>query len=516
MAQAGAASRWMAARRNAHKFPRRRPAAAVMLPGISDMTTEQLYQQRLNRYVTAMRNEKPDRVPIRPFVAEFTAKYAGLSCQDVAVDYDKAFEAAIKCAKDFDWDAVVANMVYVYMGIAMALGLRYYAVPGIHIPHNVGFNYVEPSENDAFMKADEYDALIADPTGFLYERWLPRVASEITKIGQPSTSRNNIALVKSAMTMLAYFYAFGPQIQRLRTECGTASAIAGIFKAPFDILADKLRGYVGLTMDMQIQPKKVLAACEALAPHLCHVGLTTADPAKRVPIGFWMHRACVPFINPKQFASHHWPTLKPIIEEFWKNGHQTLFYAEGKWHHHFDAFRELPDRSIVFHCDQDDIFDVHRKLHDKFALSGGIPNVLLSYGKPDEVRDFCKRVLREVAGDGGYIMDAGAIMQDDTSIENLRVMTEVTREFGAYASGSYPPPAATPPCDVPAAAAERKQLRGMTGWPAPRVKPGVCFPWEEKKKEFPPITGSEELVQRIWRNVDALGNVYIWQLLLSF
>ena len=32
--------------------------------------TEQLYQERLRRYVAAMRNEQPDRVPIRPFVAE--------------------------------------------------------------------------------------------------------------------------------------------------------------------------------------------------------------------------------------------------------------------------------------------------------------------------------------------------------------------------------------------------------------------------------------------------------------
>ena len=59
------------------------------------MNTEQLYQERLNRYVTAMRNEKPDRIPIRPFVAEFTAKYTGMTCQDVAHDYNKAFEAAI-------------------------------------------------------------------------------------------------------------------------------------------------------------------------------------------------------------------------------------------------------------------------------------------------------------------------------------------------------------------------------------------------------------------------------------
>ena len=393
---------------------------------------ETLYTERLNRYVTAMRNEKPDMVPIRPFVAEFTAKYAGMTCQDVAHDYTKAFEAAVKCAKDFDWDAVVANMVYVWTGLAQAAGLRYYAIPGIHIPANKGFQYREPPENEAFMKADEYDELIDDPTAFLYNTWLPRVSTEVSQIGHGSTYRNNVALVKSAMAMMQYFYAFGPQIARLRSECGTAGAIAGIFKAPFDIIADKLRGYLGLVHDMHTQPQKVLQACEALIPHLVHVGLTTADPGNLLPIGYWMHRGCVPFFNPKQFESHYWPTLKPCVEEFWKNGHQTLFYAEGRWKYHFDTFRELPDRSIVFHCDQDDIFEVHRALHDKFAISGGIPNMMLSWGTADEVRQFCRRVIKEVAADGGYIMDAGAIMQDDTKIENVKAMTEFTREYGVY------------------------------------------------------------------------------------
>lgn len=480
------------------------------------MNTDQLYQERLRRYVTAMRNEKPDRVPIRPFVAEFTARYAGYTCQEVAHDYTKAFEAAIQCARDFDWDAVVPNMVYVWTGLAQAAGLRYYGIPGIGIPHTTGFNYIEPPEHQAFMKEDEYDALIDDPTGFLYNVWLPRVSTEVCKIGEPSTYRNNLSLVKGAMAMLSYFYAFGPQVARLRSECGTVSAISGIFKAPFDIIADKLRGYIGLTMDMRTQPQKVLKACEALMPHLCHVGLTTADPNRLVPIGFWMHRGCVPFINPKQFDSHYWPTLKPIIQEFWKHGHQTLFYAEGKWRYHFDAFTELPDRSIVFHADQDDIFEAHRKLHHKFCLSGGIQNVLLSYGKPEEVRDFCKKVLREVAGEGGYIMDAGAIMQDDTSIENLRLMTAVGREFGAYSAGSFQPPTALPPADVPASAAERPTLAGMAGRAQPKVRPGVCYPWEDKVKELPPITGSQDLMRKIWEDIDAFGNLYIWQLLLSF
>jgi len=358
--------------------------------------------------------------------------------------------------------------------------------------------------------------LIKDPTGFLYNVWLPRVSTEVSKIGEPSTYRNNLSFVKGAMAMLSYFYAFGPQIQRLKTECGCVSAIAGIFKAPFDIIADKLRGYVGLTMDMHTQPEKVLKACEALMPHLCRVGLTTADPGKQAPIGFWMHRGCVPFINPKTFDSHYWPTLKPIIEEFWKNGNQTLFYAEGRWKHHFDTFRELPDRSIVFHCDQDDIFHVHRKLHDKFAVSGGIPNVLLSFGKPEEVRDFTLRVIKEVAKDGGYIMDAGAIMQDDTNVENMKVMTQVCREHGAYSANSYSQPTATSPGETPASVADRQKLTGMAGRPQPRVRPGICFPWEERAKYLPEITGSKELVKKIWEDIDAFGNVYIWQLLLSF
>jgi len=477
---------------------------------------EQLYQQRLNRYVTAMRNEKPDMIPIRPFVAEFTAKYAGFTCQDVAHDYNKAFEAAVKTARDFQWDAVVANMVYVWTGLAQAAGLKYYGIPGVHIPADKGFQYREPPQEEAFMKEDEYDALIDDPTGFLYNVWLPRVSTEVGKIGEASTYRNNLALVKSAMAMMQYFYAFGPQTARLRSECGVAGAIAGIFKAPFDILADKMRGYVGLTMDMHTQPKKVLQACEALMPHLVNVGLTTCDPGKLAPIGFWMHRGCVPFINPRQFASHYWPTLKPCIEEFWKHGHQTLFYGEGRWRYHFDAFRELPDQSIVFHCDQDDIFEVHRSLHDKFALSGGIPNMLLSYGTPEEVRDFVLRVIKEVAKDGGYIMDAGAIMQDDTSIENMKMMTQVCREHGVYSSGSYKTPTATPPCELPSSVESRKNVKGMAGRPAPRIKPGACFPWEERVKDLPEITGDKAMVQRIWEDIDAMGNSYIWQLLLSF
>jgi uroporphyrinogen-III decarboxylase len=474
---------------------------------------ERRYQERLNRYVTAMRTGMPDRVPIRPFVAEFVAKYAGFTCQQVCHDYEKACLAARRCAADFDWDAVVCNMVYVWTGLAQALGLRYYGIPGIHVPANTGFQYREPSEEEAYMKPDEYDELIADPTGFLYNVWLPRVSEDIRGPGQRASYRHNLALVKGSMAMLQYFMALGDQNARLRSESGTVSAIAGILKAPFDIIADKLRGYIGLVMDMHTQPDKVLAACEALAPHLAHVALTTADPTKTVPVGYWMHRGCVPFINREQFHSHYWPTIKPIVEELWAHGHQTLFYAEGKWLPHLDSIMELPPGSIVYHVDQDDVFEVNRKLRGRFCLSGGIPNFLLSFGKPEQVRDYCRRVLQEVARESPYIMDAGAIMQDDTSIENVRVMTDTTLEYGVYSRGSGAPAAFANPG---AAAAAVPSTRRIADFPRTRVPPGVCVPWEQKLKKLPELTGDVDMLRQIWNNIEGLGNTFIWQVLLSF
>jgi len=408
---------------------------------------QQLYAERLKRYVTAMRNEKPDKIPIRPFVAEFTAKYAGFTCQQVTHDYEMAFVAARKCAADFDWDAIVANMVYVWTGLTQAIGTKYYGVPGIDVPPDTGFQYLEPPEEEAFMKPNEYDALIEDPTGFLFNIWLPRISADVIsshheeheghevnkdKNGGRVLYRNNLSFLKGGMAMLNYFNAFGTQVELMRTESGTVSAISGILKSPLDIIADKLRGYLGLVTDLFERPDKVLAACEALMPHLLHVALSGADPDKNVPIGFWMHRGCVPFISQKHFDNFNWPTLKPIIEEIWRHGHQVLFYAEGSWDAHLDAFAELPDQAIVYHVDMGDIFEVNKVIGDKFCISGGIPNYLLSTGTPGEVRDYCKKVIDGVAGDGGYIMDASAIIQNDAKVENIKAMTDFTREYGVY------------------------------------------------------------------------------------
>ena len=473
---------------------------------------EALYQQRLRRYVTAMRNGKPDMIPIRPFVAEFTGTYAGYNCQQLAHDYNQAFDAAIRCAADFDWDAIVPNMVYVWTGLTQAMELKYYGIPGIHCDVQTGFQYREPSNTEAFMRADEYDALIEDPTGFLLNVWFPRVSSYVVGPGEPATEQSNLALIKGAMAMWKYFTDFGPHINRLRTQTGTASALAGIFKAPMDIIADKLRGYLGLVDDLFERRDKLVAACEALMPHLTKVAQMSGDPTGTLPVGYWMHRGGVPFVSPEVFQNIYWATTKPIIEELWAGGQQTLFYAEGNWDPHLESFAELPEGSIIYHVDRGDIFKAHEVLGDKFCLSGGVDNVMLAMGTPDDVRQRCKEIIDGVAQDGGYIMDASAIVQNDAKIENIQAMTDFTREYGGYSSGSLEEIPAPKSWTQPAG----PDPRIHPGGDEQRRPPGACLPWNTKRNELGEIPGDEKLCQQVWEDVDSLAYIFIYQVLLSF
>jgi len=478
-------------------------------------STEARYQERLARYTTALRNGQPDRVPIRPFVAEFTGVHAGYTCQQMAHHYPLAFEAACRCARDFDWDAVVPNMIATWTGMTQAMGLRYYLTPGIDLPPDVGHQYLEPPAEAAFMRVEEYDALIEDPTGFLYAVWLPRVTAAIRAPGLPDAVARDFSLVKGAMAMSQFFHEWVQQERRLRDECGTVPAIAGMLKAPLDLLADKLRGYIGLAEDLMVRPAKVRAACEALMPHLEYIARVTADPQRNVPIGFWMHRSCVPLISPQHFDEIAWPTLKPIIEALWSRGHQTLFYAEGRWDHHLEAFAALPEWSIVFHLDRTDPDKARRALGNKFCLSGGVPNTLLSCGTPNEVRGCCRRLIELLAGDGGYIMDASAIIQNDAKVENLRALTEATLEHGVYTRSSSSPP--LPAHDV--SPNESSWSSGAAPVPAARAAvrpPGTCIPWRDVLPQLPPITGDADLCQSVWESVDTLGYMYVWWVLLAF
>ena len=185
----------------------------------------------------------------------------------------------------------------------------------------------------------------------------------------------------------------------------------------------------------------------------------------------------------------------------------------------------------MYHVDQGDIRRVHQTLGGKFCLSGGIPNYLLAFGSADEVRRHCRQVIESVACDGGYIMDASAIVQNDAKIENIRAMTDATLQYGVYSRG-HAPAVGVQSAEALSTAAPEAMHTAPPGGPQPlpedarpdafvcrsagRRPPGTCTPWEDKLRQLPAIQGDAALCRRVWESIDVLGNMYVWWIALAF
>jgi len=462
------------------------------------------YKERLNRYVTAMFNEQPDRVPIRIFSEEFSAKYCGYDNYVTAVDLDLQFDVNRQFAVDTGIDAVPVNSIVNWFGMQKSIGWNGITFPGIGVPVTSINQWSEPTtEEEAFLKANEYGEFIEDPTAFLVNSWLPRFTHHIRHLGDSVTFEHNMSLINGIMAYNKFFNTWGEKHKKL-IEVGVVPAAGSVLKAPLDILGDKLRGYVNLCYDLNDRREKVLRACEALMPHLLNVVLGAADPERNIPSIIWMHRGCVPFISRTDFEEIYWPTLKPIVQELWAHGHQIIFYAEGDWGPHLKTFTELPEKSIIFHVDKTDIVKAHKILGKKFCLSGGIWNELLTIGTRQDVEDRCRFIIDSVAHEGGYIMDASALLLSDAKIENVTTMIDFTLDYGTYSrtENSY---------------TDLSDLKNITKpksegllFKKQKRKPGTCIPWEEKRKELPKITGREELAKKTWEDVDSLGYGFCW------
>lgn len=463
---------------------------------------EQVYQQRLQRYVTAMRNERPDRVPVRLFAEEFAAKYAGVSNQDAASDYNIAFDVTRKCAMELGVDAAMSNAIVNWMPMSKAIGWKAATFPGLGVPPYYVTQITEPGcEEEAFLKSGEFDEFAEDPTLFLANKWLPRFTAHINPAGGEVTFRHNMSLISGAMAFWDYMLAFGRYGELLRKEAGVVSANAGTLKAPLDLLGDKLRGYVPLCFDLHERRDKVIKACEAMMPHCLRVALGGADPAGQVPVTIWMHRGHTPYVFRKDFSEIYWATLKPILEEIWRAGHQTLLYAEGNWNDGLEVFRELPAGSVIFHVDGTDIIRARDVLGGKFALSGGVGNDILAMGTVEDVQKRCRFILENVASECGYIMDASMLIMDDAKAENVKAMVDYTLEHGVFSTSSAYGPKT--PQDAPGKPSGHVMAPG-------KRPPGVCVPWDEFIRDVKSVQGNVDIMKKAWEGVDALGYTFLW------
>lgn len=384
-----------------------------------------LYEERLNRYTIAMNCGKPDKVPVIFNVGEWAVKYTDASLQELFYQFDKNFSVVEEMLPDLDFDIFGGGPSAWYPPVFDAMGSKLYRFPGIGMGENSTFQYQEAE----YMKAEDYDDFIANPTNWLATNFLPRINEEFA---DPGSYRATVALIKSSMAFYINGMMTAQAWERWTKERGFLSGTAGFTKAPFDTLGDALRSLKGIMVDLRRRPEKVLAACDAIIPHNIHAGLSGSAADKRFPCSAPLHRGAYPFLNPKQWDTFYWPSLKAVIEGLWAQGKRMRFFAEGDWTPYLDKIAELPEKSIIFVIDTTDARKAKKILGGKFCLQGGMATTLLTYGTPEKVKERVKRVIDELACDGGFILSAGGVILGDAKRENIYAMLEAAREYGVY------------------------------------------------------------------------------------
>ncbi len=145
-----------------------------------------------------------------------------------------------------------------------------------------------------------------------------------------------------------------------------------------------------------------------------------------------LHKGDDAHMNPLQFETFYWPTLRAVALALIDEGFIPLFFAEGKMDSRLEVIaRDLPKGKTVWLLDRTDMAHAKATLGQVAALQGNVPLSLLATGTPEDVRQYCRRLIEVAAPGGGFLLDSGAVIYDAKEA-NVRAMIQAARDYGVY------------------------------------------------------------------------------------
>jgi uroporphyrinogen-III decarboxylase len=136
-------------------------------------------------------------------------------------------------------------------------------------------------------------------------------------------------------------------------------------------------------------------------------------------------------MNPKQFETFYWPSLKKVIQALINEGFLVNLFAEGKYDSRLESVNEFPKGAVTWWFDQTDMARAKRLLGNRCCVVGNVPTSLLVTGTAQEVKNYCRNLIEACATGGGYILSPGA-SSDEAKVENLKAMVAAAKEYGLY------------------------------------------------------------------------------------
>lgn len=429
--------------RRARRFDRWMSARGVEF---ASEEAKQQYRERIRGLIDAILLKKPARVPVSANVQFFLARYSGLTKREAMHDYQKMAEALVRYHEDFRPDFQAKPVVPAK--VFDLLDLKFVDWPGGGLPDETPWQYLEAE----YMRADEYDALIADPEGFFRRALLPRFGTafgplaamppftdfaeaasmpfNLLGFGAPGLVEGVQRLADVAKECVAWIKVTGAAAADAAGRLGIPPEWSGSAKAPYDILADTLRGTNGIMVDRFRQPDKILAAAERFVPLVIDQCVRHGAKAESPLIIFWLHKGADSFMSQADFRTFYWPTLKAVMKGLIEQGLVPTMFAQGSYTKRLNIITddELPAGSVIWMLDQTDMGAAKRALGGYACIAGNVPTGLLALGSVGEVAGYVTDLLNTCAKDGGFYLRNGAAL-DEAKAENLKAMLETGRNW---------------------------------------------------------------------------------------
>jgi len=410
-----------------------------------EKTPEELFRERGKRVADAIQLKVPDRVPLEIAFGYFPAKYTGIPCEAAYYDYDQWLAACKKTVLDFGAD--VSSVQPFSPGEVLEM----VDPKNMMWPGHGAFGTHQFIEGE-FMKPNEYDALLRDPTDYMLRLYLPRVSGAMEPFQMMHSLSSPVGGYRGALMMAdalstpeiasaierlqkagkelrkwhSKMVAFDEEIQKL----GFPPFVGSLTLAPFDVISDNLRGMKGTMVDMYRQPDKLLEGVDGILKRMVELIPPAVSGAVNT-VAIPLHRGSEGFMSIKQFEKFYWPTLKGLILALIDKGQMPLVFFEGDYTSRLEYLLELPKGKVFAHFDTTDMFKAKELLNGHMCICGNVPCSLLQAGTPDDVKAHAKKLIDICGKDGGFIMSTRSPV-DDAKPDTLKALIDYTIEYGVY------------------------------------------------------------------------------------